>query len=367
MVHRAHRPLALALAAGLAVLAAGAHERTALAQPTSEARAEAAVLFEDGRRLMSESKFVEACPKLEESQRLDPGMGTLFQVSACYEAIGRTASAWVGFRDVAGQAATTGQADREKLARGKASALEAKLMRLRIAVAPNGTSGIEVKRDGAVVSPALWGTPLPLDPGPHKISATAPGREPWEISVRLEQPGTVVNVDVPPLLERKAGAVPVPPPPGNGAPPGAVPPPEPPGSGAPPPPPPPEGGSKRPWQMPLGIAATVVGAGGLGTGVAFGFLAKSAFNQSNQGNCSATTNVCTNATGLSQRSDAVNKGNIGTGVFVAGAVVAAAGIVIWITAPSSHVAAGTGAATPPRIRLPQLGLGPTGASLRSTW
>src|SRR3954470_7719713 len=117
------RSLALVLATslGLAVLSGG---RPALAQPSPDARAAAAALFEDGRRLMGENKYAEACPKLEESQRVDPGMGTLYNLSVCFEAIGRTASAWVGFREVAQMASAAGQSDREKAARGKASALE---------------------------------------------------------------------------------------------------------------------------------------------------------------------------------------------------------------------------------------------------
>jgi serine/threonine-protein kinase len=325
------RPRVIALALSLSLLAAGG---AALAQPAPDARAAAAVLFEDGKRLMAEGKHAEACPKLAESQRIDPGAGTLYNLSLCYEAIGRTASAWVGFRDVAAMAMNAGQAEREKVARGKAAALEPKLMRLKVTVQPAAQSaGAEVKRDGAVIAPALWGAAVPLDPGKHVISASAPGREPWEVTVVLDQAGNTVTVDVPPLLEKKGGAV-------------APPPPPPPTDTPPPPPvkpPPSETPAPRPWQRPLGIAATSVGAVGLGLGVAFGFMAKSAFNASNApgGGCSAATDVCTQA-GLDQRSNAVMKGNVGTGVFVAGAVLAAGGVVLWATAPSAPAQVGLG-------------------------
>ncbi len=344
-------PFALSLPLGLAVLTSSG---ASLAQPSPDTRAAAAALFEDGRRLMSEGKYPEACPKLEESQRMDPGMGSLFQLSVCWEQLGRTASAWVGFRDVANMALTAGQADREKLARGRATALEPKLMRLKI-TGPS-SAGVEVKRDGAVVSPALWGTPVPLDPGPHKVSAAATGKEPWEVTVQLAQPGGTVSVEVPPLLDRSPGAaVPL-------APPSQAGPAVAPGPGAPPPAPV-EGASPRPWQRPLGITATVLGAAGLGVGIGVGLMAKSSFSQSNDagGGCNATTNKC-NTAGEALRCDAVNKGNIATGVFVAGAVLAAGGIVLWVTAPSSHAAkaGSTGA-------LPQIGLGPTGGALRGRW
>lgn len=337
------RPLSLAVAGllGLAVLAGAP---VALAQPTPETRAAAAALWEDAKRLMADGKFTEACPKLEESQRIDPGAGTLYNLAVCYESLGRTASAWVGFRDVAGMASAAGSAEREKAALGKAAALEPRLMKMKVTVQPAAASaGVEVKRDGAVMSPALWGTAVPLDPGKHKVSATAPGKEPWEVTIVLDQPGNTVTVDVPPLLDcRPAGAVP--PPPVAGAAGSAT---------APAVPPPPIEGvhARRPWQRPLGIALTAAGAVGLGVGTAFGISAKSTFDQANaNGHCNAMGQC--DPTGLSLRSDAVNKGTVATWVFIPGAVVAAAGVVVWVTAPKSA---------------PQVGVGPGGFALRGAF
>ncbi len=311
----------------------------ARAEPTPEMRAGAAALFEDARRLMSAGKHAEACPKLEESQRIDPGMGTLFNLAACYEAVGRTASAWVGYRDVAAQAAAAGQPDREKAARAKALAIEPKLIRLKITASPQTTAqGVEIRRDGVVVNAALEGTALPLDPGPHTLSASAPGKETWEQTVHLDQPGATVNVEVPPLADKPAGA------PGVG-----------PGRNEPPPPKVADASpaSPRPWQTPLGITATVLGAVGLGVGTALGVLAKSSFNASNgPGLCDASTNACS-PTGLSDRSAAVRQGNAGTGVFIAGGVLAAAGIVIWATAPKASAV--------------KVGVGPTSVTLRASF
>jgi serine/threonine-protein kinase len=326
----------------------------ALAQPSPDARAAAAALFDEGKKLMADGKYEQACPKLAESQKIDPGMGTLFNLASCYEATNRTASAWVGFRDVAAMAMAAGQAEREKVARGKAAAIEPRLMRLKITVQPTAQSaGVEVKRDGAVVAPALWGTAVPLDPGKHTVSATAPGKEPWEVTVSLDQPGNTVTIDVPPLLEKKPGTgAAMPPPPASGA-----------GATAPPPAEPlPDAPAPRPWQKPLGITATALGAVGLGLGVGFGFMGKSAFNASNtSGNCNADTNKC-NAAGLDQRSDAVKKGNIGTGVFVAGAVLAAGGIVLWATAPSAPIPMRKGA-----LPLPEVGVGLGNVAVRGVF
>lgn len=324
----------LALAAAPAVLAL-----PAVAEPTREDRAAATALFDEGRKLAAAKKFAEACPKFEGAMRLDPGMGTLFNLSDCYEQIGRTASAWSGFRDVAAQAKAAGQPDREQAARDRAAALEAKLARLRL-VLPAELSGtpLTITRDGSPVPEALAGTAIPLDPGPHTIRVAAEGKEPFETQVTLSPKGGTTDVQIPPLAPKKTEA-----PQGTstsaptGVPaatsvktsePTSAP------TGAPAPP-----GSPRPWQTPLGITATVVGAVGAGVGVALGFMAKGKFDESNQSNCDAATDVC-NPTGLQMRSDAVSLGNIATGVLVAGAVIGAAGIVLWITAPSAPAKSG---------------------------
>src|SRR4051812_8772615 len=64
----------------------------ARAEPSSSAFAEA--LFREGKHLLSAGKLDEACPKLEESQRLDPKPGTLINLAYCHERQGRAATAW---------------------------------------------------------------------------------------------------------------------------------------------------------------------------------------------------------------------------------------------------------------------------------
>lgn len=338
----------LVLAAGFS-LALFARHGAALAQ-SPEAKAAAAVLFEEGRKLKDEGKLAAACPKLEESQRLDPGIGTLYHLSDCHERSGRTASAWVGFRETAAMALSANRPEQEKVARGRAAALEPKLIRLNIVVRPEA-GNVEVKRDGSVVSPALWGTAVPLDPGKHQVSATAPGKEPWETTVTLDQPGETVKVEVPPLAPKRPGGPAVVPPAGGAPAP-------PPGDGSAPPPPPPDAGSPRPWQTPLGIVLTGVGAVGLGLGTAFGFMAKSTYDDSNAGGHCNAGNKC-DQTGLDLRDSAVQKGNVGTGVFIAGAALAAAGIIVWVTAPSKPKSA--------RVAPPRVGVGPTGLALQGAW
>src|SRR4051812_42817536 len=104
----------------------------AAAQDRDPAAAQA--LFDAARELTRQGKFAEACPKFQESNRLDPGLGTRFHLADCYEQSGRVASAWATFLEVASIARSSNQAEREKVATQRAEKLQARLPRLVINV-----------------------------------------------------------------------------------------------------------------------------------------------------------------------------------------------------------------------------------------
>src|SRR5579871_5749195 len=112
-------PLASLLVAGLAS-----------AQPSAGNQAAAQTLYDEGRKLMKEQKYAEACPKLEESERIDPSPGTEFHLADCYAHTGRTASAWARFTSLADSLKVSGQREREAVARARATALEPRLTKL---------------------------------------------------------------------------------------------------------------------------------------------------------------------------------------------------------------------------------------------
>src|SRR6187401_1741060 len=156
------------------VLVLGSSARTVHAQDASRAQA----LFDDGRRLMNEGHFQEACPKLAASQKLDPGAGTLMNLATCYEKNNQLASAWAAFREAAAASRASGHPDWETAARGRADKLEPELARLSVTVAKDvEVPGLVVERDGRALDPAEWATPMPIDGGPHTIRALAPGKK----------------------------------------------------------------------------------------------------------------------------------------------------------------------------------------------
>lgn len=173
----------------------------AVAQVKPADAAAARALFDEGKALVEQGKAAQACPKFEESRRLDPGIGTSYRLADCYEAIGRTASAWAIFLDVAGQARAANQPEREEVARKRAADLLPRLSKLALKVAPGAdTTGFEVKRDGSVIGKGMWGTAVPVDPGKHVVVATAPGRRRW-IKVLHIAASAQETVEVPMLPE----------------------------------------------------------------------------------------------------------------------------------------------------------------------
>jgi hypothetical protein len=183
-----------------------------------------------------------------------------------------------------------------------------------------------VQRDGANVGPPLWGEEVPVDPGPHKITANAPHKKPWEGTVNVYVGGKNVDASVPVLED-----LPEPPPTQNV------------GDGPLPPSPSesdssPSGGAGAAQKA---IGGVVIGLGvvGLGLGAYFGIQALTKNNDSNQsgGGCDfgGVPDMC-NANGTALRNDALSAAKGSTIAFVAGGVLAAAGIVVVLTAPRSH-------------------------------
>jgi hypothetical protein len=178
------------------------------AQASAADKAAAEGLFDQGLRLMRQSNFADACPKLEESNRIDPAVGTLLYLGECFERAGRTASAWATFREAASLASTSNQGDRARIATNRAQELEPKLSKLSVELAPEVSRipGVVVKRGHQRVEPSLYGTLLPVDPGEYRIEVAAPGYEPWSTPITVAPGGATASVRVPALV--KAAAAP---------------------------------------------------------------------------------------------------------------------------------------------------------------
>ncbi|MBK7194103.1 MAG: hypothetical protein IPH80_16610 [Myxococcales bacterium] len=288
---------------------------TAAAQP-SEAVKKADALFQEGRRLLDSGDAAAACPKFEESQRLDPGLGTLLNLADCYERTGRLASALTAFRSAEEQARGLGEKKREVAAADRARALESRVSRVTITLAPGDRpAGFEVRRNGAAVPALDVGRSIAVDPGTITIEAMAPGFTTFREVVDVATARSNQQVDIPVLTPTTAGPppddhtpidVPSPPRPTAAVDPGA--------------------GRRR-----LGLVVGGVGVAGLGAGIAIGLVAKGRY-----ADAGCDGGVCATSADLDAANDARSLGTVGTIVGGVGAVAIAAGAVLWLTAPKAR-------------------------------
>lgn len=187
--------LAMILAAGL-VLAAP----SALAQVSVTDQALAQALFNQGKKLMAEGKYAEACKKFAASNRTAPGTGTLLNLAVCHEKVGKLASAWVEFSNAADSDRSAGNQRRLAYSVQEMNKLAPQLAHITISPPPGASiPGLVVKLDGAKISDAALGTPAPVDPGVHTIVASAPGRQAWSKQVKIEKNGEQKTVAIPAL------------------------------------------------------------------------------------------------------------------------------------------------------------------------
>jgi serine/threonine-protein kinase len=308
-------------------------------------KAAAEALFDQGVRLMKQNSFSDACPKLEESERIDPAVGTLLYLAECYERVGKTASAWATFREAASLANNSGQGDRARIAGGRAQDLEGKLSRLSIELAPDVSRipGVVVKRSGQRLESSLYGTPLPVDPGEYRIEVSAPGYETWAAPIKVEPGGASASVRVPALV--KGAEAPV------TATTGAQPPV---GAETRPPPQPSHPPAKRGLTtgQTVGLVVGGVGVIGLGLGSYFGVRAISK-NSDAEEQCNED-NRC-NQEGIDLTDKARKDATAANIAFAAGGVLVALGGVVFLS---------TGARDEDRVALvPLLGPGTAAASI----
>lgn len=317
---------ATVLVLGMAAVPVTARAGDASAQAAAEA------LFREGRALMQQGRFPEACQKLMESQRLDPGAGTLLNLAACYEKNGQSASAWATYKEAAATAARTGRTDWEATARERAHQLEPALSSLTIVVPPaSDVPGLKVERDGVEVARPQWGLPIPVDPGLHPVAATAPRKQQWSTTVTVGGNAAKATVTIPPLLLEQGDGTESAPAAAPGAPAGPGPAQSSVDAGAE------ADGSQRTWGLVLGG----VGLAGVAAGSVFGLMAKSKHDEALE-QCDAE-NRCT-AEAIELDDTARSRATVSTVLFGVGGASLIGGVILYLSAPSEPSTVSVGAA-----------------------
>jgi hypothetical protein len=286
-----------------------------------DAKKTAELLFQEGQTLVAKGKYDQACPKFEESQRLDPAIGTLLNLAHCYELSGRVMSAWSSYVD----AETLARQKKDKRAKGAhdhAADLAPMVPKLVVRVV-SPPADLAVTIDGQPFDLALAGAPVPADPHAVTIAATAAGFEPFSKTVTLVlAETTTVDVELAPVKVVQPDVVVKPKP-------DKKPPPKPdpievdPERGAP------RGGGQRI----LGLSLAGAGVLALGGGTVLALLARGDYQGAfDDGHCDATTGGC-DTVGFEITDGARSKANIGGVVAGAGLVAVGIGVYLYLAAP----------------------------------
>ena len=260
--------------------------------------AAAEALFDQGRAALAQGDFDTACGRFRESDRLDPALGTRFNLADCEEKRGHLATAWSLFRGVVAQLAEGD--DRLPVAQKRLAALEPRVPRLTMVLAPRAPRTTRVKEGDTEYAEGSFGVALPIDPGPHHLMVSAPGYHPRRIDVALE-PGETAEVSVSPgSLEAEVQTAALAP-----------------------------GGSRADDHRTLGYVLAGVGATGIVVGAVSGILVlhqKSIYDD----NCDERQKVCTQK-GKDAASAGRALGVVSVTGFAAGAVASAFGAYFILT------------------------------------
>lgn len=276
---------------------------------SADAKSEAILLFDQGIKEMKAGDYDKACNTFERSIAAYPDSGTKGSLARCYEKLGRLASAWKLWRELADLAPS---ADLRKDAAAQAAKLEPKIGRYVVKLT-NPPADLSVTINGQPTQ--LTDVPVPIDAGGVIVRAYAAGRKDWSAELTAAD-GGVLTIEVPELapaeIEKDPDPIRQPPPP--------------------PPPPPPSKTRKY-----VGLGLIGVGAGAVIFGGVLGLEARNKFSDAEELCGGSVDNCIADRVGDAQLlvDDARSAGTVSTVMFVGGGAAIAGGILLYITAPKA--------------------------------
>jgi tetratricopeptide (TPR) repeat protein len=277
----------------------------ALATPAhANNREKADTLFKQGKKLMSDKRYADACESFENSQKLDPTIGTQLNIARCYEEWGKLASAYTAYI-AAERMAIDAKDDRAPKIRELLDALEPNVPKLTLH-APSGARDVVATLDGERV--ATLGEVMLVDPGPHTIEWSSGGGAKQRRTVPIDRGSeSEVTLDAPVVGNpnrrdtKRLRTDPAAPAPGR-------------------------------TQRMVGIGLGGAGIVAIGVSSYMTLSARSDYNDALDMHCGGMKNNC-DMTGLEVTRDARSTANKATVVFLVGAALVGGGAALYFLAP----------------------------------
>jgi PEGA domain len=181
------------------------------AQDASELK-KARAQFQQATELEQAGNWTAALQAFREVGQVRMTPQVRFHIAVCEENLGRLVAALGGYE--------LALADADKVNPDFKGEVEANITKLQSRIPKlviergAGANAAAIELDGVAVGDSSVGVEVPLDPGPHAVTAKAPNRKPFETSVTLTERETtrvvVVLEELPPELLRSGNAAPLP-------------------------------------------------------------------------------------------------------------------------------------------------------------
>jgi hypothetical protein len=300
---------------------------------------------------LAAKRYATACPALLKSYRLDARAETLFHLAECEDGAGHVTSAASTFDDYLAlyeRLTPTEQKDERERMRAavrRREQLEREIPKVTFKLPGTVPEGLTVtrrlKESGQQVTVAV-GVPLPIDPGEHFVSTSAPDRPTWEKRFFVHKGEQVtIELEFAPPDKTKASrfSQPIRPVPN------VLPPLEPRVSG------------RR-------VAAYVIGGVGVATLLTSAVTGAITWGQKGiiEDNCRVATPRICNQQGQSASDTARTLGTVSTVTLVAGGVLLTTGVILYVTEPAP-----TRLGQAPRHFTFGLNAAPAGAAAVTSW
>jgi len=325
--------LARALA-GL-VLALAAAGTAVAGEPTLEEKAGARAAAEQGNGAFKAGRFAEALDLFQRAETLLHAPTHVLMIARTQAALGHLVAAKEALLSIARETLAPSAPAPFKKAQVSASAelaaIEPRIPTIHVTARGGGSKHVEITMDGKPVPDALVGIARPVDPGPHKLRATAEGMQSDERQLDVQEKDRLTVV-----LELRATTAPAPPAATPEMPPAQRPSAPAASSTAtePTPPAPDSGGGPL---RPISIGMMGVGVVGLGVGTVFAVLASSKRSEADEAYAKCGNPCPEERGGPAVRQlddDATAKSTVAVISLIAGGVLTAGGIVLFAVSGS---------------------------------
>ena len=141
--------------------------------------------FQRGIELEQASNWTEAIQQFREVGQVRMTAQVRFHIAYCEEQLGRLVTALGGYDLALAEADTVGPDFKTEVETAMAR-LREKIPKLFIERGAGADAAL-VQLDGIDLGASSIGVEVPLDPGPHKVTATAPGYHPYDATVELKE------------------------------------------------------------------------------------------------------------------------------------------------------------------------------------